>query len=140
MQTFRVGEGCVRQLRYTPDGKSLVVDVRGKPTGHPWMGFDFHPARELAWWDWAKGTATRRFRLRDSLYGPGGAQADTGRADWQPDGPAFDVSFCFAPFRAATAWEWTNKEDGACVYDADAQRSLYLNCPYKSHVMRLALA
>jgi WD40 repeat protein len=142
VQTFLAGEGRVHQLRYTPDGKLLVVDLRGEPTGHPWMGFDFSPSRELVWWDWAKGEPTRRFRLRDSLYGPGGAQTGTEeeREDWQPDGPAFDVSFCFDPFRVATAWEWTNKEDGVCVFDADGRRTLDLKCPYKTHVMRLALA
>src|SRR5262245_42900790 len=104
------------------------------------MGFEFRPVRELVWWEWATGQPGRRFRLRGSLYGPGGALAGTDRGDWQPDGLALDVSFCFGPWRVATAWEWTNKEDGACVHDADADRPLYLNTPYKTHVMRLVLA
>jgi WD40 repeat protein len=144
MRTFHAGDGRVHQLSYTPDGKCLVVDLRGKPQQHPNMGFDIHPAHELVCWDWSSGQSVRRFRLRDSLYGPGGAcraQAEEmQRDDWQPDGPAFDVSWCFDPWRIATAWEWSNKEDGNCVYDADERKCIDLRTPYKTHTMRLALA
>ena len=124
MQTFRAGEGHVHRLSYSPDGRYLVVGHRA--------------ASELVWWDWAKGEPVRRFRSRDSLYGPGGAQR--GQEDWSPEGRPIDVAFCFAPFRVATAWDWTGKEDGVCVYDADAQETLMLKTPYKTHTMRLALA
>jgi WD40 repeat protein len=108
-------------------------------------------ARELVWWDWVSVQPVRRFRLRDSLYGPGGvittepgldanAEDEEGACDPDPDAPAFDVSFCFDPWRIATAWEWTNKEDGNCVFDADAQKCVYLSTPYKTHTSRLALA
>jgi WD40 repeat protein len=108
------------------------------------MGYDVLPAKELVWWDWVSGQPVRRFRLRESLYGPGGACSagpdEEQREDWQPDGHAFDVSFCFSPWRVASAWEWTNKEDGNCVYDAEAGKCVYLETPYKTHTMRLALS
>src|SRR5262245_7499812 len=143
MRSFNAGNGRVQQLRYSPNGKHLVVDLRGGPTRHPFMSFDILPAKELVWWDWVSGQPVRRFRLRDSLYGPGGAcraGPEDDREDWQPDGPAFDVSFCFNPWRIATAWEWTNKEDGNCVYDADGKNCVYLTTPYKTHTSRLAIA
>ena len=86
MRTFSVGSGRIRTLAYSPDSRSLLIDVRGEPTRHPWMGFDCEPARELAWWDWPVGTPLRRFRLRDSLYGPAGALAGIeDRGDWNPE-------------------------------------------------------
>jgi WD40 repeat protein len=143
VRTFSTGAGRVHQLRYSPDGKYLVVDLREKRTGQPGASFNFRSARELVWWNWVTGEPVRRFRLRDSLYGPGGAcspRSGDERGDWQSDAPARDVSFCFDPWRIATAWEWTNKEDGNCVFDADGQKCVYLSTPYKTHTGRLALA
>jgi WD40 repeat protein len=107
------------------------------------MGFEFLPAWELEWWDWSSGERFRGFRLRDSLYGPDGACRDGSEnddLDTQHDQPALDVSFCFEPWRVGTAWEWTNKEDGNCLYDVDNRRCLDLRTPYKAHTLRLALA
>jgi hypothetical protein len=141
MRTFSAGSGKVHALAYGADARLLVVDLRGEPTQHPWMGFPFQPARELVWWDWSEGAACRRFRLRDSLYGPGGALAgEDDRGDWSPDSPAFDVSFRPGLARVATAWEWTNKEDGVCVFDVDSRAVVHLRTPYKTHALRLALA
>jgi WD40 repeat protein len=145
VRSFLAGNGRIQAIAYTPDGASLVVDLRRPPTQHPWMGFDFRPAHDLLWIDRTTGESRRRFRLCDTLYGPGGTLGDSDQEDRQPDGPtldvsALDVSFTFAPFRVACAWEWTNKEDGVCVYDVEAAATLYLSTPYKTHVMRLALA
>jgi WD40 repeat protein len=140
MRTFSVGEGWVNTLAYSPDSRSLIVDVRQRPQRHPFMGFTVQPVAELVWWDWMTGTPQRRFRLRDSLYGPGGALANKGREDWDPGSPAFDVSWCFAPWRIAAAWEWTNKEDGVCVFDVDSQTTVDLSVSTHIHVERLALS
>ncbi len=144
MRSFSVGPGRVHTLAYTPDSRSLVVDLRGEPLSHPFMGFPVRPATEIAWWDIASGTVTRRFRLRDSLYGPGGHQTSLAgevyRQDRQPDQPAFDVAFCFAPPWVATVWEWTNKEDGVCVFDIDRLRTVDLRTPYKTHTMHIRLS
>src|SRR4051812_12535079 len=101
MRTFAAGDGRVNALAYSPDSRFLIVDIREMPSRHPWMGFNCHPGRELVWWDWGAGTVHRRFRLRDSLYGEGGALADRGRGDWSPDSPALEVSFCVKPWRVA---------------------------------------
>jgi WD40 repeat protein len=131
-------------LAYTPDSRSLVVDLRGEPQGHPWIGSPFRPATEMAWWDILSGTATRRFRLRDSLYGPGGHQTSLGeeqyRQDPNPNEPAFDVSFCLDPLRVATVWDWTNKEDGVCVFDIDRSQTVALRTPYKTHTQNIRLS
>lgn len=146
MNTFVAGTGEVHRIAYTADGRQLIVDLRGEPTEHPWAGVLFRPARELVWWDRARGAVARRFRLRDSLYGPAGAcreqviEGEEDRGDWDPDGPALDVSFSAEPLLVATAWEWTNKEDGNCVFDPDAPKCVDLRTPYKTHTMRLALA
>ena len=141
MRMFPAGDGRIHALAYSPDSRSLLVDVRGAPAHHPWMVFSYHPAQELVWWDWPAGTARRRFRLRDSLYGPGGAlTAEDDRGDWDPQAAALDVSFCATPFRVAIAWEFTNKEDGVCVYDPDTQATVALRVPYKTHLLRLALS
>jgi hypothetical protein len=102
MRTFSVGSGRVHALAYTPDGRSLAVDVRGAPAGHP-MGFDYLPAHELVWWDWLAGTPARRFHLRDSLFGPEGACTKYGQEDWEPDQAAFDVVWRMNPLRVASA-------------------------------------
>lgn len=52
---------------------------------------------------------------------------------------AFDLSFSPSPLRIATAWDWTNKEDGVCVFDPDKQKTIALVTPYKTHIERLAL-
>lgn len=146
MLTFPVGTGRVHALAYTPDSLSLVVDLRGEPQRHPCMGFTVRPATELVWWEIATGTTTRRFRLRDSLYGPGGCQTDPDRVgddarpDWNPALPALDLSFCVSPLRAATVWEWTNKEDGVCAFDLEGLRTIDLRTPYKTHTRKLALS
>jgi hypothetical protein len=127
-------------LAYSPDSRSVVVDVRQEKRRHPFEGFPIRPVRELAWWDWTTGTAQHRFRLRDALNGPCGALAnEEDRGDWDP-AAAFDVSWCFDPWRIAAAWEWTNKEDGVCVFDVDGQAVVDLRTPYRTHVQRLALA
>ncbi len=141
MRTFSTGTARVWTLAYSPDSRFLVVDSREVETGHPWMGFNYFPAWELVWWDWTAGVAHRRFRLRDSLYGPGGSQTGSSdRGDWNPEGRAFDVSFSFSPWRIVAAWEWTNKEDGVCAYDVDNQKTINLWVPYKTHTQRLALS
>jgi WD40 repeat protein len=146
MRTFVAGTGAVQRLAYTPDGRHLITDLREQPTDHPWMGFHVRPARELVWWDWARGEAVRRFRLRDSLYGPAGAcryediAGEEAPGDRNPDEHAFDVSFSVEPLRVASAWEWTNKEDGNCVFDPDGPKCVDLRTPHKTHTIRLALA
>jgi WD40 repeat protein len=141
MRTFSAGEGRVHALAYSPDSRSLVVDLRAAPGSDSLTEFDCSGARELVWWDWLSGTARRRFRLRDSLYGPGGAL--TGPDDYpdsSPEEAAIDASFCVRPWRVATAWDWTDKEDGVCVFDPDRQQVIDLRTPYKTHTVRLALA
>jgi WD40 repeat protein len=144
MRRFSVGDGRVQTLAYTSDSRSLVVDLRGEPQSHPWIRISFRPATELAWWDILSAIATRRFHLRDSLYGPGGAlsslESAEDRGDWNPNGPAFDVSFCVAPLRVATVWDWTDKEDGVCVFDADQNQTIDLRTPYKTHTRRIRLS
>jgi WD40 repeat protein len=141
MRTFTVGDGRVHAITYSPNSRSLIVDVREELKEHPFMGYSFRPARELVWWDWTTGTVQRRFRLRDSLYGPGGAQTEGNeRGDWAPESAAFDVAWCPHPLRVATAWEWTNKEDGVCVFDPNHLQVIDLQVHYKTHVERLALA
>src|SRR5215218_6625475 len=117
MRLFSAGAGWIQTLTYSPDCRFLITDLRGQPTQHSWMGFTCQPARELVWWDWLAGTAWRRFQLKDSLFGPGGAIEEENRHGAEAsDSTALDVSFCLDPWRVATAWEWTNKEDGVCVY------------------------
>jgi WD40 repeat protein len=144
VRTFSVGPGRVQALAYTPDSRSLVVDLRGTPQDHPWMGFSFRPATEITWWDILSGTATRRFRLRDSLYGPGGHQTSLDeeefRHDRSPNKPALDVSFRLDPPRVATVWEWTNKEDGVCVFDFDRRQTVDFRAPYKTHTQTIRLS
>src|ERR1051326_3084510 len=122
MHMFSTGNGRVQSLAYTPDSRFIVVDVRAGPQGHPCMGFSVRPAVELTWWEIVSATATRRFRLRDSLFGPGGFQTtldEDQRQDPNPNEPALDVSVCLSPVWVATVWEWTDKEDGICVFDVD---------------------
>src|SRR5262249_32969381 len=119
--------------------------LRGEPTRHPWLMLSVRPVRELAWWDWAARTLRRRFRLRDSLYGPTGAihgpnKLHLGDRDRNPDQPALDVSFCPSPGRVATLWEWTNKEDGICAYDVERQQEIDLLVVGRTHFLRLALS
>jgi WD40 repeat protein len=140
MRSFQAGEQRIHRLAYSPDSRALVVDSRGEPMEHPWMGGTYLPARELVWYDWATATVQRRFRLRDVLYGPHGALSADGRQDRRPDHAALDVSFSLQPCRVATAWDWTNKEDGICSFDVDEQKVLDLRTPYKTHILGMALA
>lgn len=144
MRTFSVGDGRVQTLAYTLDSRSLIVDLRGEAQSHPWIKINVRPATELAWWDILSATARRRFRLRDSLYGPGGAlsslESEEARRDWDPNGSAFDVSFCLAPLRVATAWDWTDKGDGVCVFDADQNQTIDLRTPHKTHIRLIRLS
>jgi WD40 repeat protein len=141
MRTFRAGTGPIHALAYSPDSRSLLVDARaGEAREHPQVACDHDPARELVWWDWATGTAQRRFWLRDSLYGPRGALTGGDQdEDFDPQEPALDVSFCVNPWRVATAWPWTDKEDGVCVIEPEG-RLLTLRTPYRTHIERLALS
>jgi WD40 repeat protein len=141
VRTFPAGNGRVQTLAYSADCRFLVVDIRERLTRHPCLVSPVHPCRELVCWDWCAGAVHRRFRLRDSLYGPGGAiTREEDHGDWSADSPALDVAFRVSPWLIATAWEWTNKEDGVCVYDADSQQTIDLQTPYKTHVLRLALS
>jgi WD40 repeat protein len=141
VRTFAVGEDRIHSLAYSADGGALLVDVRDEPRQHPCMASECLPARELVWWDWLAGAELRRFRLRDSLYGPRGAMEGVeGAEDSRPDEAALDLSFTVRPLRVATAWEWTNKEDGVCVFDVERQQVLTLLAPYKTHTERLCLA
>jgi WD40 repeat protein len=139
MRTFFAGDGRVQSLAYCPDGQSLIVDLRDPARDRLCSGCNL-PARELVWWDWRAASATRRFRLRDSLYGPGGANTGNANEDWSPEAGTLDVSFSVNPLLVATAWEWTNKEDGICVYDAEKQQTIDLWVPYKTHTLRLAIS
>jgi hypothetical protein len=144
MHTFSAGSGRVQRLAFTPDGRSLVVDLRGELGEHPWLTIPVRPAWELAWWDTGADTPGRRFRLRDALCGPGGYQSarkdGRRREDDAPEEPALDVSFCVEALVVATAWKWTNKEDGVCTFDVDRRRVVDLRTPYKTHTERLCLA
>jgi WD40 repeat protein len=144
MRTFSVGSGRIQSLAYTPDSRSLLVDLRHEPQSHPCMGFTVHPATEIIWYDILSETATRRFRLRDSLYGPGGFVStvveEEQRPDPNPNKPALDVSLCLAPLWVATVWEWTNKEDGVCVFDVERSQTVDLRTPYKTHTQHIRLS
>jgi WD40 repeat protein len=140
MQQFSAGEGRIHALAFSSDGRLLVADLRAIMAKHPWAKFDYAPVRELAWWDWQLGTAQRRFRLRDVLYGPRGALAGDDAHDPSPEEGALDLAFTLNPWRIATAWQWTNKEDGVCVFDGDHREPIDLRTPYETHVMRLALS
>jgi WD40 repeat protein len=141
MRTFRAGAGRIHALAYSPDSRSLLVDLRpAQARQHPWLGFRYHPARELVWWDWAAAAEQRRFRLRDSLSGRWGElTGGEGPEDPNPEESALDVSFSVNPWRIATAWEWTNKEDGMCVCEPEGA-FFDLQTPYKTHLKRLALS
>jgi hypothetical protein len=143
MRTFSAGSGRVQGLAFTPDSCGLVLDLRGELRAHPWLGIPIRPAWEIAWWEASSGTALHRFRLRDSLYGPGGFQSsldDEQRQDSAPEEPAFDVSFRVVPLRVAVVWEWTNKEDGVCVFDVDRREVVDFRAPYKTHTEKLRLS
>jgi hypothetical protein len=58
MRSFSVGNGRLQTLTYTSDSRSLVVDLRGEPQSHPWIGFKFRPTTELMLFhafDWGCG-------------------------------------------------------------------------------------
>jgi hypothetical protein len=78
------------------------------------------PPRELVWLDRASGGAVRRFRLLDSLTGPGGGFRGTPHEGVSYDLVANDVSYCPRTDRVAVAWNWSSIEDPSCVYDLSA--------------------
>src|SRR4051812_17600475 len=104
MRTFHAGAGRVHALAYSPDSRSLVVDLRPAETDHPTPALHRRPATELIWWSWAEGVPSRRFQLTDSLCGPGGALSDEEREHFGEGERALDASFCFDPWRIATVW------------------------------------
>lgn len=132
MNTFSVGSNRIHRIAYTTDGRFLIVDAREPQTKHPWMNAHCQRTHELTWWDWLTGVLHKRFTLSDCLKDE--VESDLLFA------PALELDFSINPIRIATVWEWTNKEDGVCVFDVEQLQVLSLRIPHKTHTERVAIS